>query len=114
MFSDAQQRYIASLVASMRAEYPYYIAYSDYRNSSSDSPQLYIVFCKEKITSKGLYSYVVPAGVRYAVTHIIIRLITRRPLVLLLLLIVAVLLTFLFMSGYIQIPSSRPIPFNLM
>lgn len=44
MFSDAQQRYIASLVASMRAEYPYYIAYSDYRNSSSDSPQLYIVF----------------------------------------------------------------------
>lgn len=67
MFSDAQQRYIASLVASMRAEYPYYIAYSDYRNSSSDSPQLYIVFCKEKITSKGLYSYVVPAGVRYAV-----------------------------------------------
>lgn len=47
-------------------------------------------------------------------THIIIRLITRRPLVLLLLLIVAVLLTFLFMSGFIQIPSSRPIPFNLM
>lgn len=67
MFSDAQQRYIASLVASMRGEYPYYIAYSDFRNSDYDSPQLYIVFCKEKITSKGLYSYVVPAGVRYAV-----------------------------------------------
>ena len=50
MFSDAQQRYIASLVASMRGEYPYYIAYSDFKNSNSDSPQLYIVFCKEKIT----------------------------------------------------------------
>lgn len=44
MFSDAQQRYIASLVASMRGEYPYYIAYSDFRNSDYDSPQLYIVF----------------------------------------------------------------------
>ena len=67
MFSDAQQRYIASLVASMRGDYPYYIAYSDFKNSDYDSPQLYIVFCKEKITSRGLYSYVVPAGVRYAV-----------------------------------------------
>lgn len=67
MFSDAQQRYIASLVASMRGEYPYYIAYSDFRNSDYDSPQLYVIFCKEKITSRGLYSYVVPAGVRYAV-----------------------------------------------
>lgn len=67
MFSDSQQRYIASLVASMRGEYPYYIAYSDFKNSDYDSPQLYVVFCKEKITSRGLYSYVVPAGVRYAV-----------------------------------------------
>ena len=117
MFSDAQQRYIASLVASMRAEYPYYIAYSDYRNSSSDSPQLYIVFCKEKITSKGLYSYVVPAGVRYAVNtynYSSYNSSSARTVV------TAYsggdfLLSFFFgMSGYIQIPSSRPIPFNLM
>lgn len=67
MFSDSQQRYIASLVASMRGEYPYYIAYSDFKNSDYDSPQLYVIFCKKKITSRGLYSYVVPAGVRYAV-----------------------------------------------
>lgn len=66
MFSDAQQRYIASLVATMRDEYPYYIAYSDYKANSSESPQLYVIFTKDKITAKGMYSYEVPSGVRYA------------------------------------------------
>ena len=67
MFSDANQRYIASLVATMRDEYPYYIAYSDARNGSSDTPSIYIIFTKEKITAEGMYSYEVPAGVKYSI-----------------------------------------------
>ena len=66
MFSDAQQRYIASLVANMRDEYPYYIAYSDFRYGDYENASIYVIFSKEKITSRGLYSYEVPAGVRYS------------------------------------------------
>lgn len=67
MFSDAQQRYLASLVASMRDDYPYYVAYSDFKNTGYDVPQIYVIFCKEKITSSGLYSYSVPQGVKFSV-----------------------------------------------
>lgn len=67
MFTDAQQRYIASLVASMRKDYPYYLAYSDFKSSSSDSPQIYIIFTKEKIKGVSMYEYSVPSGVRYAI-----------------------------------------------
>lgn len=73
-----------------------------------------LFFVKKKSLQGGCIVMWFLRGCVMQLTHIIIRLITRRPLVLLLLLIVAVLLTFLFMSGYIQIPSSRPIPFNLM
>lgn len=66
MFSDAQQRYIAALVANMRDDYPYYIAYSDFRYGSSENASIYVIFSKEKITSRGLYSYEVPAGIKYA------------------------------------------------
>lgn len=66
MFSDAQQRYIAALVSNMRDDYPYYIAYSDFRYGSSETASIYVIFSKEKITSRGLYSYEVPAGVRYS------------------------------------------------
>lgn len=66
MFTDAQQGYIASLVANMRDEFPYYIAYSDFRNGSYDSPSIYVIFTKEKITAKGLYSYDVSSGVKYS------------------------------------------------
>lgn len=67
MFSDANQRYIASLVATMRDEYPYYIAYSDVRNGDSDTPSLYVIFTKEKITAGGMYSYEVAEGVKYSI-----------------------------------------------
>ena len=66
MFSDAQQGYIASLVASMRDEYPYYIAYSDFRYGSYENASIYVIFSKEKIISRGLYSYEVPTGVKYS------------------------------------------------
>ena len=66
MFSDAQQVYIASLVASMRDEYPYYIAYSDFRYGNYENASIYVIFSKEKIISRGLYSYEVPTGVKYA------------------------------------------------
>ena len=66
MFSDAQQGYIAALVANMRDEYPYYIAYSDFRYGDYENASIYVIFSKEKITSRGLYSYEVPAGVKYA------------------------------------------------
>lgn len=66
MFSDAQQRYIAALVSNMRDDYPYYIAYSDFRYGDYDNASIYVIFSKEKIKSRGLYSYEVPAGVRYA------------------------------------------------
>lgn len=66
MFSDAQQRYIASLVANMRDKYPYYIAYSDFRYGDYDNASIYVIFSKEKITSRGLYSYEVLSGVKYA------------------------------------------------
>lgn len=66
MFTDAQQGYIASLVANMRDEFPYYMAYSDFRNGSYDSPSIYVIFTKEKITAKGLYSYEVSSGVKYS------------------------------------------------
>lgn len=66
MFSDAQQGYIAALVANMRDEYPYYIAYSDFRYGDYENASIYVIFSKEKITSRGLYSYEVPAGVRYS------------------------------------------------
>lgn len=67
MFSDAQQRYIASLVATLRNEYPYYIAYSDYKANSSESPQLYVIFSKDKITANGMYQYSISSGVCYAI-----------------------------------------------
>ena len=51
MFSDAQQRFIASLVASMRKEYPYYLAYSDFRSSGYDVPQIYVLFSADPITA---------------------------------------------------------------
>lgn len=66
MFSDAQQGYIAALVSNMRDEYPYYIAYSDFRYSDYEHASIYVIFSKEKITSRGLYSYEVPAGVKYS------------------------------------------------
>ena len=66
MFSDAQQGYIAALVANMRDEYPYYIAYSDFRYGNYETASIYVIFSKEKITSRGLYSYEVPAGVKYS------------------------------------------------
>ena len=66
MFSDSQQGYVASLVASMRDEYPYYIAYSDFRYGSYENASIYVIFSKEKIISRGLYSYEVPSGVKYA------------------------------------------------
>lgn len=66
MFSDAQQGYISALVANMRDEYPYYIAYSDFRNGNYDSPSVYVIFTKEKIIAKGLYSYEVSSGVKYS------------------------------------------------
>lgn len=66
MFSDAQQGYIAALVASMRDEYPYYIAYSDFKNGDYNNASIYVIFCKDKIKSNGLYSYAVGAGVKYA------------------------------------------------
>ena len=67
MFSDAQQRYIASLVATMRKDYPYYIAYSDFRYGSSDVPSIYVIFSKDKITASDMYTFSVPSGVRYAI-----------------------------------------------
>ena len=66
MFSDAQQRYIAALVANMRDEYPYYLAYSDFRYGNSETASIYVIFSKEKITSRGLYSYEVPTGFKYS------------------------------------------------
>lgn len=66
MFSDAQQRYIAALVSNMRDDYPYYIAYSDFRYGNSETASIYVIFSKEKITSRGLYSYEVPSGVKYS------------------------------------------------
>lgn len=66
MFSDAQLGYIASLVASMRDEYPYYIAYSDFRYGSYENASIYVIFSKEKIISRGLYSYEVSTGVKYS------------------------------------------------
>ena len=66
MFSDAQQRYIAALVANMREDYPYYIAYSYFRHGNYENASIYVIFSKEKITSRGLYSYEVPSGVRYS------------------------------------------------
>lgn len=66
MFTDAQQGYIAALVANMRNEYPYYIAYSDFRNGSYDNPSVYVIFTKEKISARGLYSYEVSSGVKYS------------------------------------------------
>ena len=66
MFTDAQQRYIAALVSNMRDDYPYYIAYSDFRYGDYENASIYVIFSKEKITSRGLYSYEVPSGVRYA------------------------------------------------
>lgn len=66
MFSDAQQRYIAALVANMRAQYPYYLAYSDFRYGDSETASIHVIFSKEKITSRGLYSYEVPSGVKYS------------------------------------------------
>lgn len=66
MFTDSQQGFVASLVANMRDEYPYYIAYSDFKNGSYDSPSIYVIFTKEKITARGLYSYEVSAGVKYS------------------------------------------------
>jgi hypothetical protein len=66
MFSDAQQGYIAALVANMRDEYPYYIAYSDFRNGNYESASIYVIFTKEKITARGLYSYEIASGVKYA------------------------------------------------
>ena len=67
MFSDAQQRYIASLVATMREDYPYYISYSDFRYCSSDVPSIYVIFSKDKITASDMYTFSVPSGVRYAI-----------------------------------------------
>ena len=66
MFSDAQQGYIASLVASMRDEYPYYIAYSDFRYGDYENASIYVIFSKEKIISRGLYSYEVSSGIKYS------------------------------------------------
>ena len=66
MFSDAQQGYIASLVASMRDEYPYYIAYSDFRYGNYENASIYVIFSKEKIKSRGLYSYEVSSGIKYS------------------------------------------------
>lgn len=67
MFSDAQQRFIASLVSSMRKEYPYYLAYSDFRSSGYDVPQIYVLFSADPITASSPYRYVVPQGVKYSV-----------------------------------------------
>lgn len=67
MFSDAQQRFIASLVASMREDYPYYLAYSDFHSSGYDVPSLYVMFSDKPITASSPYRYVVPQGVKYSV-----------------------------------------------
>lgn len=66
MFSTAQLDLIKSTVAEMRNEgYKYYLAYQD-NNSSSGSPDLFIIFSKDEIFGKDLYSYFIPSGsVRY-------------------------------------------------
>lgn len=67
MFTDAQQRFIASLVSSMRDDYPYYLAYSDFHSTGYDVPSLYVLFSDKPITASSPYRYVVPQGVKYSV-----------------------------------------------
>lgn len=69
MFSTAQIDFINSQVATMRNEgYDYYIAYTDYVRDKGDLVDLYLIFSKEKITAKSLYSFNIPANsVQYSV-----------------------------------------------
>lgn len=71
MFSEVQREYIKQFVLSNKAEYPYYLAYSNPyigNGYSSDDPDFYIILSPEEITATSLYNYSVPPGaVRYGV-----------------------------------------------
>lgn len=69
MFNTAQTDYIKSLVPTMREQgYEYYVAYSDFDRSDNSSPDVYIVFSREKIDPQGLYVFSIPAdSVLYSV-----------------------------------------------
>lgn len=66
MFSTAQLDLIKATVAEMRDEgFVYYLAYQN-NGVSSGNPDLYIIFSKDEIFGKDLYSYFIPSdSVRY-------------------------------------------------